>query len=49
MSAGRIATWLRRPEGRLSLGTHAPGDREADHELEGLHDVTRMIELNRGP
>jgi FMN phosphatase YigB (HAD superfamily) len=49
MSAGLIAAWLRRPEGRLSLETHAAGDLEADYEVGSLHDVTRIIELNRGP
>lgn len=48
MSAGLIAAWLRRPEGRLSLETHAAGDLAADYEVESLHDVTRIIELNRG-
>jgi len=49
MSAGLISAWLRRPEGRLSKETHAPGDLAADYEVESLHDVTRIIELNRGP
>jgi len=48
MSAGMIAAWLRRPEGRLSSETHAPADLPADYEVESLHDVTRIIELNRG-
>ena len=48
MSAGMIAAWLRRPEGRLSGETHSPGDLAADFEVESLHDVTRIIELNRG-
>jgi 2-haloalkanoic acid dehalogenase type II len=48
MSAGMIAAWLRRPEGRLSKETHAAGDLAADYEVESLHDVTRIIELNRG-
>lgn len=48
MSFGLIAAWLRRPEGRLAKETHAPGDLAADYEVESLHDVTRIIELNRG-
>jgi FMN phosphatase YigB (HAD superfamily) len=48
MSAGMIAAWLRRPEGRLSKETHQAGDLPADFEVESLHDVTRIIELNRG-
>lgn len=48
MSAGMIAAWLRRPEGRLSGETHSPADLPADYEVESLHDVTRIIELNRG-
>ena len=48
MSAGLIAAWLRRPEGRLSKETHAVGDLAADFEVESLHDVTRIIELTRG-
>ncbi len=48
MSAGMIAAWLRRPEGRLSKETHQPGDLAADFDVESLHDVTRIIELNRG-
>jgi 2-haloalkanoic acid dehalogenase type II len=48
MSAGLIAAWLRRPEGRLAKETHAPADLPADYEVESLHDVTRLIELNRG-
>ncbi len=47
MSAGLIAAWLRRPEGRLSKETHAAGDLAADYEVESLHDVTRIIEANR--
>lgn len=49
MSTGMVAAWLRRPEGRLSDETHAAGDLAADYEVESLHDVTRIIELNRGP
>ena len=48
MSAGMIAAWLRRPEGRLSKETHTAGDLAADFEVESLHDVTRLLELNRG-
>ncbi len=48
MSAGMIAAWLRRPEGRLSKETHQPGDLPTDFEVESLHDVTRIVELNRG-
>jgi putative hydrolase of the HAD superfamily len=48
MSAGMIAVWLRRPEGRLSKETHTAGDLAADFEVESLHDVTRILELNRG-
>jgi FMN phosphatase YigB (HAD superfamily) len=48
MSAGMIAAWLRRPEGRLAKETHTAGDLAADYEVESLHDVTRIIELNRG-
>ena len=48
MSAGIIAAWLRRPEGRLSKETHTAGDLAADFEVESLHDVTRLIERLRG-
>lgn len=48
MSAGMVAAWLRRPQGRLSGDTHAPGDLPADFEVESLHDVTRLIKLLRG-
>ena len=48
MSAGMVAAWLRRPQGRLSSETHSPADLPADYEVESLHDVTRIIELNRG-
>lgn len=48
MSAGMVAAWLRRPEGRLAKETHSPGDLAADYDVESLHDVTRIIELNRG-
>lgn len=48
MAAGMIAAWLRRPEGRLSKETHAAGDLAADFEVESLHEITRIIELNRG-
>lgn len=47
MSAGMIAAWLRRPEGRLAKETHSAGDLAADYEVESLHDVTRIVELNR--
>jgi 2-haloalkanoic acid dehalogenase type II len=47
MSAGMIAAWLRRPEGRLSKETHAAGDLAADFEVESLHDVTRILQLLR--
>jgi 2-haloalkanoic acid dehalogenase type II len=49
MAIGMIAAWLRRPEGRLSKDTHTAGGLDADYEVESLHDVTRIIELNRGP
>jgi 2-haloalkanoic acid dehalogenase type II len=49
MAAGMIAAWLRRPEGRLSKETHTAGDLAADYEIESLHDITRIIDLNRGP
>lgn len=49
MAMGMIAAWLRRPEGRLSKDTHTAGSLAADYEVESLHDVTRIIELNRGP
>ena len=48
MAFGLIAAWLRRPEGRLSKDTHAAGSVPADYEVESLHDVTRIVELNRG-
>ena len=48
MSAGMIAAWLRRPEGRLSKETHTAGDLAADFEVESLHDVTRLVERIRG-
>ncbi len=47
MSAGMIAAWLRRPEGRLSRETHQAGDLPADFEVESLHDITRIVEINR--
>jgi 2-haloalkanoic acid dehalogenase type II len=47
MSAGMIAAWLRRPEGRLSKETHTAGDLAADFEVENLHEVTRLVALNR--
>jgi FMN phosphatase YigB (HAD superfamily) len=47
MSAGMIAAWLRRPEGRLSRETHDAGDLAADYEVESLHEVTRILEVNR--
>ena len=49
MSAGMVAAWLRRPEGRLSRETHDAGDLPADFEVESLHDVTRILEANRSP
>ena len=48
MSAGMIAAWLRRPEGRLSKETHTAGDLAADFEVESLHDITRILNVNRG-
>lgn len=48
MSAGMIAAWLRRPEGRLSKETHAAGDLAADFEVESLHDLTRLVQRIRG-
>jgi FMN phosphatase YigB (HAD superfamily) len=48
MSAGMIAAWLRRPEGRLSKETHTAGDLAADFEVESLHDVTQLVERIRG-
>jgi hypothetical protein len=48
MSAGMVAAWLRRPEGRLSKETHTAGDLAADFEVESLHDVTRLVERIRG-
>jgi 2-haloalkanoic acid dehalogenase type II len=48
MAAGMVAAWLQRPEGRLSKETHEAGDLPADYDVESLHDVTRIIELNRG-
>ena len=47
MSAGMVAAWLRRPEGRLSKETHTAGDLAADFEVESLHDVTRLVETLR--
>jgi 2-haloacid dehalogenase len=47
MSAGMIAAWLRRTEGRLSKDTHSAGDLAADFEVESLHDVTRLLERIR--
>lgn len=47
MSAGMIAAWLRRPEGRLSKETHESGELPADYEVENLHDVTRILQANR--
>jgi 2-haloalkanoic acid dehalogenase type II len=48
MSAGMVAAWLRRPDGRLSKETHAAGDLAADFEIESLHDMTRLLESLRG-
>jgi putative hydrolase of the HAD superfamily len=48
MSAGMVAAWLRRPDGRLSKETHAAGDLAADFDVESLHDVTRLVEITRG-
>jgi 2-haloalkanoic acid dehalogenase type II len=49
MSAGLIAAWLRRPVDGL-LSNQAPSAKgiPADYEIESLHDVTRIIQLNRG-
>jgi len=47
MSTGMIAAWLRRPVGRLSRETHDAGDLAADFEIESLHDMTKILELNR--
>src|SRR6267154_1968147 len=47
MSAGMIAAWLRRTDGRLSKETHTAGDLAADFEVESLHDVTRLVERIR--
>jgi FMN phosphatase YigB (HAD superfamily) len=49
MSAGMVAAWLRRPDGRLSKETHTPGDLAADFEVESLHDVTRIVQATRSP
>lgn len=49
MSTGMIAAWLRRPEGRLSRETHSAGDLPADYEIESLHELTRILEVNRRP
>jgi 2-haloacid dehalogenase len=49
MSAGMIAAWLRRPEGRLSKETHTAGDLAADFDVESLHDVTRIVKMTRNP
>lgn len=49
MSAGMIAAWLKRPEGRLARETHEAGDLPADYEIESLHDLTRILEANRRP
>ena len=43
-----LAAWLRRRDGRLSKETHTAGDLAADYDVESLHDVTRILELNRG-
>jgi 2-haloacid dehalogenase len=49
MSAGLIAAWLRRPVDGM-LASQAPSAKgiPADYEIESLHDVTRIIQLNRG-
>ena len=49
MSAGLIAAWLRRP-GDGMLASQAPSAKgiPADYEIESLHDVTRILQLNRG-
>jgi 2-haloacid dehalogenase len=48
MSAGMIAAWLRRPKDGM-LKNQAPSAKgiPADYEIETLHDVTKIIELNR--
>jgi 2-haloacid dehalogenase len=48
MSAGMIAAWLRRPDRLSFLGARDAGDLPADYEAESLHDVTRIVQLNRG-
>ena len=49
MSAGLIAAWLRRPVDGM-LASQAPSAKgiPADYEIESLHDVTRILQLNRG-
>jgi 2-haloalkanoic acid dehalogenase type II len=49
MSAGLIAAWLRRPVDAM-LAAQAPSAKgiPADYEIESLHDVTRILQLNRG-
>ncbi|MEX2525309.1 MAG: HAD hydrolase-like protein [Gammaproteobacteria bacterium] len=49
MSAGLIAAWLRRPVDGM-LANQAPSEKglPADYEIESLHDITRILEANRG-
>ena len=49
MSAGLIAAWLRRPVDGM-LASQAPSAKgiPADYEIDSLHDVTRILQLNRG-
>lgn len=49
LAAGIKAAWLRRPRGRLGRknATFEAGDVPADYEVEDLHELTRIIEVNR--
>lgn len=48
MGSGLISAWLRRREGRLSKETHQAVGLPADYEVEDLHDLTAIIDANRG-
>jgi FMN phosphatase YigB (HAD superfamily) len=49
MAAGLIAAWLRRPaDGMLASQSPISQGLPADYEIGNLHDVTRILEVNRG-
>lgn len=49
MAAGLISAWLRRPaDAMLENQSLTSQGLPADYEVESLHDITRIIEVNRG-